>query len=396
MGAFFSKSKPSNKVAPSPVARQSVSAPAGSSGLDGTSPGKLECRLSDPGQRTAADGDISPQRAQQRDPKVGVSDQTDCMGPLPEEAQHWAKIFGEATIRSFLSSDWKDREQSLIAIGLSLRSPEPVSAKKTDVGPMYAAACEMLARTLLDKVAPIFHASLELVSQLLSACSQALPQHALRTGMQPLMPILVHRCGNLNSRIHEASLQTLLSVASFSSFGCGFVGSFAMAEPSKRGRDASQAAQMYGRLDLMHGLLEAHRDDSDLAVEEVLKLSRRGLDMPDDKVRQAAIKVIVEVLKVQKAAGYGPVQLETYFGALKPALIQMLLKKCEDAGVGDGFAGSQAAGLASGGPASRKLPAISDGMGFKALGKALPPISSAMRGSQVANRPGAMAWGVAV
>ena len=117
------------------------------------------------------------------------------------------QIFGEATIRSFLSSDWKDREQSLIAIGLSLRSSEPVSGRKPDVGPMYAAACEMLARTLLDKVAPIFHASLELVSQLLSAFSHVLPQQVLRAGMQTLMPILVHRCGNLNSRIHEASLQ---------------------------------------------------------------------------------------------------------------------------------------------------------------------------------------------
>ena len=57
-----------------------------------------------------------------------------------------------------------------------------------------------------------------------------------------------------------------------------------MAEPSKRGRDASQAAQMYGRLDLMYGLLKARRDNNDLAVEEVLKFSRRGLDMPDDKV----------------------------------------------------------------------------------------------------------------
>ena len=116
---------------------------------------------------------------------------------------------------------------------------------------------------------------------------------------------------------------------------------------------------------------------------------------PNLQVRQAAVKVVVEVLKAQKAAGRGPVQLETHFGTLKPALMQLLIKRCEDAGVGDGFAG-QAAGLATGGPASRKLPAISDGMGFKALGKALPPISSAMRGSQVANRPGAMAWGVAV
>ena len=51
------------------------------------------------------------------------------------------------------------------------------------------------------------------------------------------------------------TLQALLTVASFSSFGYGFVGPFAMADLTKKNRDASQAAQMYGRLHLLHSLL---------------------------------------------------------------------------------------------------------------------------------------------
>ena len=72
---------------------------------------------------------------------------------------------------------------------------------------VYKATCEMLARTLKDKVAPIFHASLALSSQLLSSVESMLSVEVLRDGFSPLMSILVHRCGNLNSRIHEASLQ---------------------------------------------------------------------------------------------------------------------------------------------------------------------------------------------
>lgn len=58
-----------------------------------------------------------------------------------------------------------------------------------------------------DKVAPIFHASLDLLSELLASFSSMLPKQQLHLGMDPIMPIIVHRCGNLNSRIHESSLQ---------------------------------------------------------------------------------------------------------------------------------------------------------------------------------------------
>ena len=114
-------------------------------------------------------------------------------------------MFGESIVRNYHSSDWKDRLQSLVDVGRSLSTPKFMAGKDPVVA--FTATSEMLAKTLKDKVAPIFHASLDLVAQLLTSLGSALSQKALRDGMEPLMPILVHRCGNLNSRIHEASLQ---------------------------------------------------------------------------------------------------------------------------------------------------------------------------------------------
>jgi hypothetical protein len=184
------------------------------------------------------------------------------------------------------------------------------------------------------------------------------------------MPTLVHRCGNLNTRIHESSLQSLLSIAACDGFGCGYIFPFAISELPKRGRDASQAAQMYGRLDLLHNLLSTYHSTKELSVNDVLQFSKQGLEMADDKVRQTAIKVIVEVHKIEKAAGRN-LQLEERLGNLKPALMQMLQKRCEEADNGN-----EAEGAAPGASSadSRTLPAIGS---MKVLGKALPPIGAA-------------------
>ena len=73
-----------------------------------------------------------------------------------------------------------------------------------------AAAYSPSSSTSRDKVAPLYHASLELLHEVLGTFSSLLPKETLESGIDMLMPQLVHRCGNLNSRIHEASLQVSL------------------------------------------------------------------------------------------------------------------------------------------------------------------------------------------
>lgn len=288
---------------------------------------------------------------------------------IPDDAQQWTKIYGESLVRGFHSTDWKDREQSLSAIQRSLTSSKFLAGK--DPKAVYAATAEMLAKTLKDKVAPIFHTSLELVSLLLSSFSSQLPQAVLHASMDPLMPIIVHRCGNLNTRIHESSLQALLAVATVPIFGCSYVGPFALAELPKRNRDASQAAQMYGRLDLMCSLLAAFKTSQGLPTPDVMRFSKQGLENPDEKVRTAAIKVIVEVHKMQKLAG-SELQLEKHLGAIKPALMQVLHRRFQEAD--SEMSSSEGDAAATAGASSREHETPAASSGIKVYGKSLPPL----------------------
>ena len=56
-------------------------------------------------------------------------------------------------------------------------------------------------------MAPLYHASLSLLREMLGTFCPQLPKESLRAGMDLVMPMLIHRCGNLNTRIHEASLE---------------------------------------------------------------------------------------------------------------------------------------------------------------------------------------------
>lgn len=80
-------------------------------------------------------------------------------------------------------------------------------------------------------------------------------------------------------------MQAILAVAKFPNFGSSYVGPFILAEPPKRNRDASQAAQMFGRLDVLHGLLTTFHSSDGLPVPDMMKMSKQGLENADDKVQ---------------------------------------------------------------------------------------------------------------
>lgn len=52
-----------------------------------------------------------------------------------------------------------------------------------------------------DKVAPLFYSALELLSTLVASYAPQLPYSVLTQGLEPIMPTLLHRVGNNNSRI---------------------------------------------------------------------------------------------------------------------------------------------------------------------------------------------------
>mmetsp|Transcript_7204 Transcript_7204/g.15720 ORF Transcript_7204/g.15720 Transcript_7204/m.15720 type:complete len:559 (-) Transcript_7204:921-2597(-) len=290
---------------------------------------------------------------------------------IPQDTQHWVQVFGEHIVRNFHSNDWKDREQSLTSIQRSLSSSKFLAGK--DPSLVYKTTAEMLAKSLRDKVAPLYHASLELVNDLLQSYCTMLPQPTLHSSMDALMPIIIHRCGNLNTRIHESSLQALMGVAAKQNFGCGYVGPFALAALPPRSKDASQVAQMYGRLDLLYSLLSTYKSTKGLAVEDVLVFAKQGLDMPDEKVRQCAIKVVVEVYKLQKMAG-AEFEPQKYLGPVKPALMQVLQRRFAEASA------ELEGGAAAGGAAPAAAGEAAAATGIKVYGKQLPPLAGGRGG----------------
>lgn len=250
--------------------------------------------------------------------------------PLPDEGKPWATVFGESVVRCFYSSEWKEREHCLSSLTRVLSDPKS-SLRGKDSKLVYQYGCEMLATTLKDKTAPIFHASLDLIIELLTTFHYTLQAPVLHAGMDLIMPAIIARCGNLSGRIHEASVSTVLQIAGFSHFGISYVGPFAVSELPKRHHKAGQAAQLCGRLDLIYCLMTEFHSHRGLPVEEVMAMAKLGLENPDGHVRQAAIKVIAESHRLHRMDGKR-LELERYgLGSqIKPALMQLLVKRLEE------------------------------------------------------------------
>lgn len=60
-----------------------------------------------------------------------------------------------------------------------------------------------------------------------------------------------------------------------------------------------------------------------LSAEEIIKFTRPALEMPDDKVRTGAVRLVAEVYRARKSAGL-PFEVDKMLGAgMKPALLQV-------------------------------------------------------------------------
>eukprot|EP00798_Chlamydomonas_sp_ICE-L_P014675 gene14675-20710_t len=331
------------------------SAPSRLEGLDGMSPVKVADR-----RATTPPEDSTGLRENDEAPKSGKVKKIDMIGKqsdgaelaaalpavastaVPDEAKGWGKVFGDRAVRGLFSSDWKEREQALSGITRFLSVPEVC---KHDPTAAFLATTQVLERFVKEKVAPLFHASLDVLREMLNAFCSQLPLATMKQGLDPLMPPLLNRCGNLNTRIHEASLQALLGIAGVPVLGTAFVGPHALVPLPARAKAASASAQMYGRLDLLQSLLSVYAVcggcPEGMGIQEVMDFAKRGVDMPDDKVRSAAVKVIAEVHRIEKSAGR-ELDPERYLGPVKPALLQVIQKQCAeglaeiDGGLGGG------------------------------------------------------------
>lgn len=349
--------------------------------------------------------------------------------PIPSEAQHWVSVLGDSIVRNLHSPDWKTREFGLQAINRSLSNSKWLSERQAIN--VWRVVTELLDGCLQDKVAPIYHASLELFNSLVGTYSLQLKREVLAEGMDPLIPTLLHRSGNNNARIQECTIQALLTLASTQSLGLSYLAPHALsAIPTKKSSSStgsSAATQMAGRLELLTSMLSveaqqtigqtfggrmpasrsgsistaaaaARLHSSSMPTDTVLHFARPALEMPDDKVRQAAVRLIAELYRRHKLAtgsdaissanaafevdkGLGP--------GLKPAMMAVLHRRFEEVDMeikhGVGPSGPSRPGVAGSAPAGSgtldDTPVgttikVSGGLG----GMHLPPINGARNG----------------
>ncbi|GIL78316.1 hypothetical protein Vretifemale_7762 [Volvox reticuliferus] len=311
---------------------------------------------------------------------------------VPEEAAGWTAVLGESTVRSLYSPDWKTREQALQAVMRNLTNARFNAQHAPE--DIWVTVTQLLDKALKDKVAPLYYSALELLSTLVSSYSSMLPYSVLTQGLEPLMPTLLHRVGNNNARIQETSIQALLTLANQPALGLAFLGPHSLsAIPKKSQMGSAAASQMAGRLELITCMLNVQvqqqmgfgsagrtagatatgRAAMDaLAPEDVVRFTRPALDMPDDKVRATAVRLVAEVYRGRKAAGQ-PFEVEKLLGAgVKPALLQVLHRRFAEVDEEIAGGGSRAAGnedLPVGSSITIKAP----GSGGRA--STLPPLS---------------------
>ncbi|EFJ46205.1 hypothetical protein VOLCADRAFT_105644 [Volvox carteri f. nagariensis] len=318
---------------------------------------------------------------------------------VPEEASGWTAVLGESTVRSLHSPDWKTREQALQAVMRNLGNARFNAEHGAE--DIWITVTQLLDKALKDKVAPLYYSALELLSTLVSSYSTQLPFSVLSQGLEPLMPTLLHRVGNNNARIQP-------------SLGLAFLAPHALsAIPKKSQMGAAAASQMAGRLELITCMLNVQvqqqmgfgtagrtagaggRGVPDaLPAEEIVCFTRPALDMPDDKVRAAAVRLVAEVYRGRKAAGQAFEVEKMLGGGVKPALLQVLHRRFTEVDEEIAGGGARAAG-------NEDVP-VGPGITIKAPGSGgraatLPPLNGrfgalpalAVKGS----RPGAGALG---
>lgn len=275
-------------------------------------------------------------------------------------------------MRALHGSDWKDRET-----GITGASRAVVAAAATPKAEdAFSVACEILAVTLKEKVAPLYHASLDMLQVVLAtfggsadpdAPKAVLPADTMRTGAASLVPQLLHRCGNNNSRIHEASLQALLGMATCPTLGIAFLSPHVLTPLPARG---SKAAQITARLGLVSELLELQGNSKGaksggqiLDEGQVMGMCKQGLEMADEKARTAAVKALVGVHTNRRFGGQPGLDADTCVGIIKPALAQLLARRFAEADGGELNTNLSVNGMGALRGPGKQLPPISNGNG---------------------------------
>lgn len=217
--------------------------------------------------------------------------------PLPiavsQDAGPLNKLFGEYIVRCLYSKTWSLREAALMKLDLDLNAHK---WEEDNPRELLNAFTGILKRTVPDKITQVFLTSQQL---LLSLCQILFQPHLKKADVQqaldPLLPLLVERLGDVNARCSSAARDALLAMAHCTSVGPLYTAQWLL-KPIKKDKKNVPSRVLVTRVQLLRQLLQefgvqpTRRDG--IPLDATMSLAMEWFSNPSADVRNACVSLV--------------------------------------------------------------------------------------------------------
>jgi len=249
-------------------------------------------------QARQAPGPVAEQEADMNHPLGGVPGAEDLQVPEPlaqsvvDEAAQLIALFGEYVMRCIYSKVWSLKDAALQKLALDLDAGVHDGRDPVQLLGGYAA---ILGRTISDKSVQVFRSSAALLQ---AVCRKLLEAPGMRrsdaqASVDQLMPLLVERLGDANSRVDSHARDVLLELAHCGAVGAPFTGQHLLRPPKKK---AVPPRVYSSRLAILTGLVTdvGVQPDSPegLPLDPTAKLAMEWYGNAASDVRESAVRLM--------------------------------------------------------------------------------------------------------
>uniref|UniRef100_A0A1A8CKE5 Centrosomal protein of 104 kDa n=1 Tax=Nothobranchius kadleci TaxID=1051664 RepID=A0A1A8CKE5_NOTKA len=223
--------------------------------------------------------------------------------PLTETAQREAglavEVYGERLVAGAYSKTWCHREDALVTVHSKLQSSS--TAAKEELRNMIRAAVFLVKMALLDKVTPVFHASLKLLRLLVQLIpGLGLGQAEVIHCIEQTFPHLLSRTGDLANRVRAAAVTFIQEIAVLKDVRAVQIIPGELVKPYKS-NFPSRLAQ--SRAELIKNLLvDLGLENSGFTLENVITFCTAALEHSTKAVRELAVSIILSMYQQHRRA----------------------------------------------------------------------------------------------
>jgi hypothetical protein len=284
--------------------------------------------LRDSADKPEKPASIGPKEVVQIGVGVGIADQPQQPIAPPaelteeqrEKSSKMIAVFGEEIVRGLYSQKWIHRMDTMKEVTASIFTYK--SSKKSVKTRMLEVFMQVVATLLLDSVLQVYLQCMEFFKLVVGDFASDINPDVLKEHLGPLLPTLLQRTGDMNSRICGAASDVFLFLAAQPQVGVSFVSEFCTAPIE----NMNAFKQVIARLNLILALITEYNfghADSGLSPERVMAVIVDALNGSNPRVRKQASLVVVEAYKRLGK------RTEMYLRGCKPSTLKFLKTEIE-------------------------------------------------------------------